>query len=98
MRVRCVSDYVTEQQRAAFGRRQYQGTLALGLTIGTEYLVLGLGFEADPDHLKYRTICHCPVGKWPFGWWGSVSVRDHRSARLTLLADAHAGIRWTADR
>ncbi len=35
MRVRCVSDYVTERQRAALGRRQYQGTLALGLTIGT---------------------------------------------------------------
>jgi hypothetical protein len=50
MRVRCVSDYVTEQQRAALGRRQYQGNLELGLTIGAEYLVLGLGFEADSNH------------------------------------------------
>ena len=49
MRVRCVSDYVTEQQRAALGRRQYQGSLAVGLTVGEEYLVLGLEFVVDPD-------------------------------------------------
>lgn len=50
MRVRCVSDYVTEQQRAALGRRQYQGSLAAQLTIGAEYVVLGLSFEFDPEH------------------------------------------------
>ncbi len=65
MKVRCISDYVTEQQRAALGRRQYQGSLAPGLTIGAEYLVLGLGFEADPDHATtgpYVTILLERVG------------------------------------
>ncbi len=52
MKLRCVSDYVTEQQRAALGRRPYQGHLEWGLTVGQEYLVLGLTFEADPEHFR----------------------------------------------
>ena len=42
MKARYVSDYFTEQHRAALGRSQHQAGLALGLTIGAEYLVLGL--------------------------------------------------------
>lgn len=49
MRVRCVSTYVTEEQRAALGRRAYRGAEASGLTVGSEYLVLGLAFEFDAD-------------------------------------------------
>jgi hypothetical protein len=52
MRVRCVSDYVTEEQRAALGRRKYRGSLEPGLSIGAEYLVLGMTFEADPRHVS----------------------------------------------
>lgn len=52
MKVRCISDYVTPDQRAALGRKSYQGTLALGLTIGKEYLVYALEYIADPDHFQ----------------------------------------------
>jgi hypothetical protein len=50
VKVRCLSDDLTEQQRLALGRRPQQGHLAWGVTIGEEYLVLGLTFEADPEH------------------------------------------------
>jgi hypothetical protein len=61
MRVRCVFDYFTPEQRAALGRRPSQGTLEAGLIIGREYLVLGLSFVTDPEHLNtgpYVTILH----------------------------------------
>jgi hypothetical protein len=50
MRVRCVSNYLNEEQRAALGRRQYQGRLDTRLTIGKEYLVLAIQFRSDPRH------------------------------------------------
>jgi hypothetical protein len=50
VKVRCRSDYFTEQQRSALGRRPQQGHVAWGVTIGEEYLVLGLTFETDPEH------------------------------------------------
>jgi hypothetical protein len=50
VKVRCLSDCFTEQQRSALGRRPQQGHVAWGVAIGEEYLVLGLTFEADPEH------------------------------------------------
>jgi hypothetical protein len=52
MKVCCISDYVTPEQRSALGRGEYQGMLAQGLTIGREYLVLGLSFIADADRFQ----------------------------------------------
>jgi hypothetical protein len=58
MKVRCVSDYVTEEQRAALGRGKYQVGIDTRLTIGEEYLALGLTFEADPDHFMTGPYVH----------------------------------------
>jgi hypothetical protein len=63
MKVRCLSDYLTEQQRAALGRRPYQGDVEWGVTIGEEYLVLGLTFEADPEHATTGPYVHLLLQK-----------------------------------
>jgi hypothetical protein len=44
LRVLYVSDYLTPEQRAAFGRRPHQGFVDRRLTIGEEYLALGLTY------------------------------------------------------
>jgi hypothetical protein len=48
MRVRCLADHLSDPQLAALGRPPYRGGLAWGLTIGEEYLVLGLSFAVNP--------------------------------------------------
>jgi hypothetical protein len=58
VKVRCLADYLTALERGALGRRHYQEHLAWGVTIGEEYLGLGLTFEADPDHATTGPYVH----------------------------------------
>lgn len=51
MRVRCISDSVTPEDNVAIGRHQLPSIRDKRLSIGKEYLVLGLSFEFDPAHL-----------------------------------------------
>jgi hypothetical protein len=48
MRVRCVSNYLNEEQRAALGRRTGGSCIDSRATVGKEYLVLALDVESDP--------------------------------------------------
>lgn len=47
MRVRCIATSLSSRQRERLGRRVYLDTEVAALTIGKEYLVLGLEFMAD---------------------------------------------------
>jgi hypothetical protein len=85
MKVRCISDYVTEEQRAALGRGKYQGSIDNRLTIGAEYLVLGLTFEADPDRFTTGPYVHIPLDN------GNVALCD---LCLFAITDPRASRYW----
>jgi hypothetical protein len=100
MNVRCISDYITPEQRAALGRGKYQGMLAQGLTIGREYLVLGLSFIADADHFQTGSyvliqpdigtiasydLCLFEItDPRPSRYWRVQARRDEAGERVTL--------------
>lgn len=58
MRVRCIADRLTDQQLTALGRPRYRGGLAWGITIGDEYLGLGLTFAVDPNYPRTGPYVH----------------------------------------
>jgi len=83
MKVRCESLHLTEEQRMKLGVSIPLVDYAYALTVGQEYLVLGLSFQADPKHVETGAYVYVPLGDKGVGTCalGLFAITDPRVSR-----------------
>lgn len=87
MRVRCIATSLSSRQRERLGRRVYLDTEVAALTIGKEYLVLGLEFMADNARIRTGPYVWVVADEGGLKWYdlGLFTITDPRISRHWVL-------------